>query len=418
MAMGSSAVSVFLLALCAAAIMRTSATDINALFTKRATLPDMCNIGPSYWPSASPPLPLFSTRWEASPSILKTPTLVLPPPDHPQAQCMVSPAFDSIKMGGNPAVISPEGYGSKPTIEENIYTFCTTNPQALSWNGGIAGAPTGMYGYVATALYWAPSSCKFNDTCCGFCSPYTQNGSYAETHMVMHGMWPDYGSIYSNNAPPLGPLYNGSYTPWPQWCKGPEGDFYSLCNVNGAKSSCPLPAAQFSNFTQGAHEACIRQFNVTACQVGPDTIAALAPQFALYAPGYLGSNFTFLDHEFFKHGSCFGGQLSANKTFFFQTALAKFHEVTGPGSVVAQYINANAGGSVNATLLAAAFRGTAIPRCSAACNLQEVWLCSGREVNGMPSKGLVTCPVGTLASNSCGKCPTIYLPTYSSPPHP
>lgn len=40
------------------------------------------------------------------------------------------------------------------------------------------------------------------------------------------------------------------------------------CNVNGAKSSCPLPAAQFSNFTQGAHEACIRQFNVTACQVG------------------------------------------------------------------------------------------------------------------------------------------------------
>jgi hypothetical protein len=33
-------------------------------------------------------------------------------------------------------------------------------------------------------------------------------------------------------------------------------------------------------------------------------LSALGTEFETYAPGYLGSDYTFLDHEFIKHGSC------------------------------------------------------------------------------------------------------------------
>ena len=55
---------------------------------------------------------------------------------------------------------------------------------------------------------------------------------------------------------------------------------------------------------QSDYETCVRANNITQCQVNQETINMLTPMFAKYAPGYLGSNYTFLDHEFNKHATC------------------------------------------------------------------------------------------------------------------
>ncbi len=40
-------------------------------------------------------------------------------------------------------------------------------------------------------------------------------GTYANNHMVMHGLWPDYGAPVTPaqgfSSPPSPPFYNGSY---------------------------------------------------------------------------------------------------------------------------------------------------------------------------------------------------------------
>ncbi len=64
------------------------------------------------------------------------------------------------------------------------------------------------FGYYALNLYWPPSSCNAtvvsNNS---FCSQYTLAGNEASNHLVAHGMWPDFGSVY--NTAPVGPAYTG-----------------------------------------------------------------------------------------------------------------------------------------------------------------------------------------------------------------
>jgi ribonuclease I len=229
------------------------------------------------------------------------------------------------------------------------------------------------------------------------------------SHLVLHGMWPDYGSLYTTEPSP--PAFNGSYQGWNQYCTatGPGKNDYSKCHVNGGL--CPWANATFANFTQTSYEQCMRAQNVTQCQVEESTVTALKSDMARYAPGYLGDDRTFIDHEFNKHASCLGGYLTDNKTAFFETAIGLTKILTANGSWADIHVHNNRGSSVDTTSFVASLNNTAIPQCDKNCQLSEVWYCFGRDAAGFPTQ-LITCPIGTLGSNNCRTCPNILIPDY------
>jgi hypothetical protein len=54
------------------------------------------------------------------------------------------------------------GFGTTEASCHNytISDFCEATPYAEQYNGGLAGAPAGLFSYFNLALYWAPSSCR------------------------------------------------------------------------------------------------------------------------------------------------------------------------------------------------------------------------------------------------------------------
>ena len=82
----------------------------------------------------------------------------------------------------------------------------------------------------------------------------------------------------------------------------------------------------------------------------------------------------FLDHEFYKHASCYGNYFTANSTAFFEAAVSYAAELTAPGSAGAA-IAAHAGHNISFADLAALLNGTASPQCNRRCQLSEVWNC-------------------------------------------
>lgn len=66
---------------------------------------------------------------------------------------------------------------------------------------------------------------------------------------------------------------------------------------------CLVPCYWF--LVQFDYEYCMRNNNVTACLVEDSVINALFSNFTENAAGFANpSDYTFLDHEWFKHGSC------------------------------------------------------------------------------------------------------------------
>lgn len=55
---------------------------------------------------------------------------------------------------------------------------------------------------------------------------------------------------------------------------------------------------------QFAYEFCIRKNNVSTCIVEESVVDSLFNDFAEYGAGFLAPDRTFLDHEWFKHGTC------------------------------------------------------------------------------------------------------------------
>jgi hypothetical protein len=47
-----------------------------------------------------------------------------------------------------------------------------------------------------------------------------QAGSYAAAHLVLHGLWPDFGQIYYAPSIPSATNLTGAYQDWGQWCTG------------------------------------------------------------------------------------------------------------------------------------------------------------------------------------------------------
>lgn len=94
-------------------------------------------------------------------------------------------------------------------------------------------------------------------------------------------------------------------------------------------------------------------------------------------------------------------------------------------------INTTMGGNVSLSLLEAVFNKQGAPTCKPDCRLEEICtqheggccythrssgFCMGRDAAGFPTD-MVTCPAGTLASNSCRTrgCTSVALPLFASP---
>ncbi len=76
----------------------------------------------------------------------------------------------------------------------------------------------------------------------------------------------------------------------------------SLCHVNGGL--CKKPEAQSPGFRQDAYEKCMREQGTQQCLVSDSVIDKFRSRWEQISPEYLTDNYTFLDHETFKHGSC------------------------------------------------------------------------------------------------------------------
>lgn len=307
------------------------------------------------------------------------------------------------------------GYNTTRCPEQSIAAFCSNtttlapNMTELSFNGGLSGAQGGDFGYYALSLYWPASSCNATVvTNNSFCSQYTLAGNEATNHLVAHGMWPDFGSIY--DTAPMAPAYAGAYQGWPQFCDGPDSMAYQ-CHVNG--NLCPWANATAASFTQDSYEACIVANNISQCIISTDVVAKLGDQFKRYAPGYWSQPGSFINHEFFKHGSCVGGYLARNQTAFFEQVVNVTANVTAPGTAAYNTIHNMRGGSISRTSLESAFYPYAVPQCQKNCNLDSVTFCIGRDAAGFPT-GLETCPSGTLNSANCATygCSTVNIPAY------
>lgn len=81
---------------------------------------------------------------------------------------------------------------------------------------------------------------------------------------------------------------------------GTGGKWREIARVDSSVRPFSAPCGlQFS------YEYCMRNYNVTDCLVEDSVINALYSNFTEYAAGFANpGDFTFLDHEWFKHGTC------------------------------------------------------------------------------------------------------------------
>lgn len=64
--------------------------------------------------------------------------------------------------GLNYTTVEACGFGTTEASCHNytVSDFCQANPYAERYDGGLTGAPAGLFSYFNLALYWAPSSCR------------------------------------------------------------------------------------------------------------------------------------------------------------------------------------------------------------------------------------------------------------------
>lgn len=308
-------------------------------------------------------------------------------------------------------------------VEPSLQYFCQNDTTAYSYGGGIINMPPGNFQVLVLALYWAPTSCLSNQTTGGgFCSAYTTKGTIGAQYMDLHGLWPDFSSTYGTpNAPQFPPpSEQGAYQGWTQYCSAadfPGAVNYTNCHVNG--NLCPLP-----NITsQTAYEQCMRQFNVKQCITDESIVQKLKPQLAELAPGYLGADRTFIDHEFAKHGSCVGTYFVKNKTAYFEAGLDLARRTRYNPHGVPALVHKYRGQAVNTSTITKILGKKAVPRCTSSCQLSEIWYCYGRDAAGFPTEPIV-CTPGTQGSDSCSvgiyasnNCSQIIIPDFELGPY-
>jgi len=217
-------------------------------------------------------------------------------------------------------------------------------------------APPSSFGLYLLAMQWAPNACcahpgkEAGAESCGALA-----GSYAATHVTLHGLWPSYTDDESRGRP----------RPWPQYC--------------GALAHCE-------------HD------EDASCAPG----VPVPPDLAARAPAYITDHGALATHEWSKHGSC----TRLSPAAYFAAELAAIRSLPGDGTP--DVLSAAAGKDVARADLSRAF---GIPPeavalgCDAHCELTQVGFCLGHDAADQPTTP-IACPHNVLSSEYDNGCVT------------
>jgi ribonuclease T2 len=187
--------------------------------------------------------------------------------------------------------------------------------------------PTSDFGFYLLAMTWAPSFC------CG--EPTKQQcsqlaGSYAATHLTLHGLWPNFTDEQSRGRPRA----------WPQFC--------------------------------GTYAHCEHAEDATCA---PD--AAVPPELAQLAPAYVTDGLA--THEWSKHGSC----TSLPPAGYFAAELAAIGTIPN-----ADALQSSIGKDLARDDLQRAFGippESVVLGCDAHCRLTQVGFCLAKDAHDKPT---------------------------------
>jgi ribonuclease T2 len=188
------------------------------------------------------------------------------------------------------------------------------------------------FGFYLLAMSWTPSFCctePGKEQCANLA------GSFAATHLTLHGLWPNFTDEQSRGKPRA----------WPQFC--------------------------------GAYDHCEKAEDAT-CAPGTAVPAGLAR----LAPGYVTDGGALATHEWSKHGSC----TALDASGYFAAELAAITSI--PGDATPATLGAAAGKDLARDELQRAFGippESVVLGCDAQCRLTQVGFCIAKDVGDHPT---------------------------------
>jgi len=212
--------------------------------------------------------------------------------------------------------------------------------------------PPSEFGFYLLSMTWEPNRCC-TESDHGQCDQLA--GSFAATHLTLHGLWPNFADEQSRGKPRAWPQYCGAY----QHCEKAED------------ASC-APGARV-----------------------PDELARLAP-------GYVAGTGAFAAHEWSKHGGC--TQLSAAE--YFRAELAAIRAI--PGEATPDALRAAVGADLARDELQRAFGvppETVMLGCDARCRLTRVGFCLAKDAGDHPTSP-IACTANVATSDYDNGCVT------------
>jgi ribonuclease T2 len=212
--------------------------------------------------------------------------------------------------------------------------------------------PASDFGFYLLAMTWAPQLCCAEP---GAPACAALAGSFAATHLTLHGLWPNFTDEQSRGKPRA----------WPQYC--------------GAYHHC-----------ETAEDA--------RCAPG----VAVPGELARLAPGYVAGTGAFATHEWSKHGSC--TRLSAAE--YFGAELAAIRAI--PGEATPDALRAAAGADLARDDLQRAFGvppDSVLLGCDARCRLTQVSFCLAKDAGDHPTAP-IACSANVTTSDYDNGCVT------------
>jgi ribonuclease T2 len=212
-------------------------------------------------------------------------------------------------------------------------------------------APATEFGLYLLSMTWEPNRC---------CTEADQHcaqlpGSFAATHLTLHGLWPNFTDEQSRGRPRA----------WPQYC--------------GAYARC-----------EHAEDA--------RCAPG----VAVPDELARLAPGYVAGTGAFATHEWSKHGSC--TRLPAAE--YFRAELAAIRAL--PGEATPDALRAAVGADLARDALQRAFGvppDSVLLGCDARCRLTRVGFCLAKDAGDHPTTP-IACTANVATSDYDNGCTT------------
>jgi ribonuclease T2 len=213
-------------------------------------------------------------------------------------------------------------------------------------------ASANEFGLYLLSMTWEPNRC---------CSESDKQecaqlpGSFAATHLTLHGLWPNFTDEQSRGKPRA----------WPQYC--------------------------------GAYQHCEKAEDAS-CAPG----AAVPDELARLAPGYVAGTGAFATHEWSKHGGC--TRLSAAE--YFQAELAAIRSI--PREATPEALQAAVGADLPLDALQHAFgvpAETVMLGCDAHCRLARVGFCLAKDAGDHPTTP-IACTANVATSDYDNGCVT------------